>query len=177
MRDPEYYIGRPVESLQTMLRTISDTNAHILPVIPNGQYESNTYASVRSFQKVTGLPETGTVDLETWNKLVEAYNRSLLQYTIPTIRPNWFSAQKVLAGEYNRHLYLIQAMLTALSLEFPDLTAPAPTGILDLQTQTGLRWVQAASGLEQNGSLDTATWNSLNALYRTTIGNGSFQNT
>lgn len=174
MKAPEYYIGRPVESLQTMLRALSETNSRILPVIPNSQYNSNTYASVRSFQGEAGLPETGFTDLETWNELVKAYDRSLLHSTIPTVRPAWSSTQTVSAGEGNLHLYLVQAMLTALSLEFPDLTAPALTGVLDPPTQVGLRWIQAAGGLAQSGNLDTATWNTLSALYRTAIGNGTF---
>ena len=51
MREPEYYLGRPVRSLQTMLRQIADTDSRVLPVIPDGHYGKSTYASVRSFQE------------------------------------------------------------------------------------------------------------------------------
>lgn len=172
MRTPEYYAGRPVESLQTMLRTLADSNPRILPTIPDGHYGQNTYASVRSFQEYAGLAPSGTADLATWNKLVEAYDRALPQNTVPLISPVWPLHQIIRLGETNRHIYLVQAMLTALAHEFPELAAPALTGVLDATTSSGLRQIQAASELEENGSLDAATWNSLSALYRASVSNG-----
>ena len=171
MRAAEYYAGKPIESLQVMLRTISDVDPRILPVIPDGRYGSNTYASVRSFQESVGIPPSGIADLETWNRVVDAYDHALLQTTTPLIRPMWNSQQIVLPGEHNRHIYLVQAMLIVLSHDFSDITAPTLSGILDEPTNTALRQIQAASGIAETGNLDTATWNSLSALYSTLIRN------
>ena len=173
MRDSAYYIGKPIESLQTMLRMISEIDPSVLPVIPSGQYGGSTYASVRSFQESNDLSSTGSTDLQTWNKVTEAYENALLYRSIPAVRPAWSSDQTVRPGESNRHLYLVQAMLAALSHSFPELVPPALTGTLDPLTRNGLRWVQKASNLPQSGTLDTATWNQLTALYRTVVGDGN----
>jgi uncharacterized protein YgiM (DUF1202 family) len=39
--------------------------------IVNGIYDATTQAAVREFQRVNGLPVTGTVDAATWNKLYQ----------------------------------------------------------------------------------------------------------
>lgn len=173
MRNEERYITRPILSLQTMLRSISQTDSRVLPVIPDGQYGSNTFASVRSFQEAYGLPPTGEADLTTWNTVVSVYESIIPSITNPSTTPAWNIGRSVQPGQFNYHLYLVQAMLAALSDFFPDLQKPGVNGTLDSTTQQGLKWLQAASGLQQTGALDTQTWNYLNALYRTTIADGT----
>ena len=173
MREPEYYLGNPVLSLQTMLRRISDSDARILPLIPDGYYGPNTIASVRSFQEAYSLPVTGSVDQQTWDSIVSAYTRVLPEQTAPVTQPLWFPGQSVQPGESNIHLYLVQAMLLALSQYYPDLTPPDQVnGTLDASTEQGLRWIQRAAGLPETGVLNTLTWHALNDLYRTTTGTG-----
>lgn len=172
MRAPEYYAGRPVSSLQTMLRLISETDERVLPIVPDGRYGANTYASVLSFQDAYGLPLTGEADLLTWDTVVRAYDRALPQTVSPSISPLWSTGRTVRPGQFNYHIYLIQAMLAALSDIYQQLKAPEVNGILDGPTQQGLRWIQSVSGLPQTGALDTATWNHLNAVYRTIIKDG-----
>ncbi len=57
-----------VIELQRLLR-----QAGFLPAnfIVNGIYDATTQAAVREFQRVNGLPVTGTVDAATWNKLYQ----------------------------------------------------------------------------------------------------------
>ncbi len=172
MRAPEFYAGRPVSSLQTMLRLISETDTRILPIVPDGIYGANTYASVLSFQDAYGLPLTGEADLLTWDTIVRAYDRAIPQTTSPTLSPLWSTSRTVEPGQFNYHIYLIQAMLAALSDVFQEQKAPELNGILDETTQQGLQWIQSISGLPKTGALDTATWNHLNALYRTVIKDG-----
>lgn len=172
MRKPLYYIGKPVESLQTMLRVISQNDPRTLPIIPNGLYGSSTYASVRSFQISHNLTPTGETDLETWKCIIETYTKTLPYHETPTISIPWRLDQTLLHGESNDHIYLVQAMLNALSKYYPSLQPPALTGSLDTLTQKGLEWLQTASGLPVTGHLDIATWNYLSKLYATTLGDG-----
>lgn len=172
MRHPMFYPGRPITSLQTMLRQISDVDARVSPVIPDGQYGGSTYASVRSFQHANSLPADGSTDLNTWNAVVDAFDRSIHSVQIPNLTPQWSSKQSVQPGAFNYHLYVVQAMLAALADFFPTLSPPPITGTLDATTQEGLKWVQTAGGIEATGALNTATWNDLNAIFRTVIGTG-----
>ena len=172
MREPEFYLGKPIRSLQTMLRHISEADSRILPLIPDGFYGRNTYASVRSFQQAYGLPDTGEVDPITWDAIVAVHNKILPERFSPITAPVWPSAQAVAPGETNYHIFLVQAMLAVLADFFPAVQSPTLTGILDPVTEAGLRWVQTAGGLPVTGALNTATWHYLNGLYRIMAGNG-----
>lgn len=172
MRDVHYFAQKPVESLQTMLRRISNADPRILPVIPNGRYNSNTYASVLSFQEAVGKNITGITNQDTWDSIVLLYDQLLPTQTPPVIMPSWSVGQIVRPGQFNYHIYLVQAMLTALSAQIPIFPKTELTGTLDAQTETGLRLIQKAGGLTETGELNTSTWNYLNNLYRIMIKDG-----
>ena len=166
-----------IRNLQTMLRSIAQTDTAILPLIPDGRYGSNTYASVLSFQSSRGLPQTGETDRQTWDAVVAAYDEAVPMLTLPVTNPAWNTGHSVQSGQFNYHIYLVQAMLAALSDFFSALSPPAVSGILDETTQSGLRFIQAASSLPQTGAFDTATWYYLNGLYRIMTKDGSKQGT
>ena len=173
MRNPEYFTGKPIKSMQTMLRFISLEDPNVLPVIPGGTYDSSTYASVISFQSAYDLQPSGAVDQFSWQTIVRQYDRALPFRTIPTTRPSWSSEQTAMPGQFNYHIYLVQAMLTALSDFFSDLDPPDLTGTLDPVTQSGLQYIQAASRISETGELNTATWNYLNAIYGAMVKDGN----
>ena len=139
---------RPVFTLQSRLRQLSELDGRILPVIPDGNYGPNTHASVRSFQEAYGYMVTGETDLATWNAIERTHSE-----TVPPTN----------GGD----LYVAQAMLLALSGSYPALKPPQVTGRTDMETQAGLRWIQKASGRTQTGDLDPWTWFYLTALYKT----------
>lgn len=166
IREPAFYIGRPIFSLQTMLRQISFWDPRVLPVIPNGTFGRNTYASVRSFQAAYGLPQTGRVAQTDWDVIVVAYEAALRDAYPPQVLPFWPVSRVIRPGTQAPDLYLVQAMLYALSQRFRDLSTPAFTGTLDASTAKGLRWVQKSASLQETGALDAQTWRALSDLYR-----------
>lgn len=175
MRQPEYYLGRPILSLQTMLRQISDVDSRILPVVPDGYYGQSTYASVRSFQQAYGLPTTGEADAVTWDTIAAVFQQAGLERFPPAIQPVWGLTQTVEPGQFNYHIYLVQGMLAALSNFFPAVALPPLDGILGPVTEQGLLWVQRAAGIAENGALNSLTWNYLTGVYRATTGDGKEQ--
>ena len=177
MRQSERSAAGPIENLQTMLRLISRIDKMVLPVIPNGAYNSNTYASVRSFQETNGLQANGITDQITWEAISDAYFNTMPLQTNPITRPAWNSDQSVAPGQFNYHLYIVQAMLRALSDFIPSIPPPAATGFLDAETEEGLHLIQTASHIDATGELNTATWNYLNALYRAIIADGTKKGT
>jgi peptidoglycan hydrolase-like protein with peptidoglycan-binding domain len=62
-----------------MLNAISAIHPEIRPVEIDGIYGPDTTAAVIIFQNLYGLPVTGIVNEETWNKLNEVYQLSLLE--------------------------------------------------------------------------------------------------
>lgn len=69
--------GDLIMILQIMLnelRILHDGYPHI-PV--SGRYNINTAGAVREFQKIAALPQTGRVNLETWNRMAQEYDMVL----------------------------------------------------------------------------------------------------
>lgn len=163
----------PIFTIQNMLREISRFHPEVLPVIPDGVFGRHTYASVRSFQSYIGLPQTGIIDQNTWDAITKTHAQDYPSRSSPQIFPIWNITSAILPGQYNNHIYLVQAMLTALSTVFPALEASSLTGVLDQPTEQGLQWIQNASGRTETGILDAETWHDLTGLYRIIIGEGT----
>ncbi|MBK1811730.1 peptidoglycan-binding protein [Clostridium sp. YIM B02505] len=65
--------GEPVRTIQTYLNRIS-VNYPLIPKLSvDGDYGANTARSVRVFQEVFSLPQTGVVDYATWYKVSDVY--------------------------------------------------------------------------------------------------------
>ncbi len=173
MRGEAFFVGKPVESLQAMLRQIAAVEASVDSVIPNGRFGQDTARAVASFQRFAHLPQTGKVDLATWNAIVAAFERAAVDIAPPATIPIWQIAQVIAPGEENGHLYLIQGMLLSLSRLFGGFTPPQVNGRLDEPTAAALRWIQRTGGLPETGALDNATWRKLSALYRSAWGDGT----
>ena len=65
--------GDKVRQLQQQLDAVATVYTAIPRVTPDGIYGSETEASVRAFQSVFGLPQTGVVDFATWYKISHIY--------------------------------------------------------------------------------------------------------
>lgn len=65
--------GEPVRQVQIMLNAISNNYPAIPKVSTDGVYSDNTGKSVKVFQQVFDIPNTGIVDFTTWYKLSYIY--------------------------------------------------------------------------------------------------------
>lgn len=64
--------GTEVYLIQALLQAIHETFAEIPAVTVNGLFDDQTKHAVEQFQNYTKLPSSGTVDSETWNRLLAA---------------------------------------------------------------------------------------------------------
>lgn len=64
-----------VQLVQTWLSTIRSVYPAIPSVRTTGYFGDQTVAAVRAFQRIFGLPQTGTVGPVTWNKLANEYDQ------------------------------------------------------------------------------------------------------
>lgn len=166
MRPPESFLGQPIRSLQTMLRVIAENDPSHVRIIPDGIYGPETMQAVSVFQRKHGLPVSGITDLDTWEAVVAAYEPALVeqdnaQHLSILLNPG----QVIRRGERHPHLYLIQAMLLALSGIYESVPAPIVNGILDDATADAIASFQALSGLPMTGHLDKHTWKHLALQY------------
>lgn len=166
MKPDAFFIGRPIRSLQTMLRVIGEQNEQDITIVPDGIYGQQTMDAVTRFQRSAGLPATGIADQATWDAIVEAYQPALIyvseaQPVDIVLNPN----QVIRANEAHPHLYLVQGMLIVLSQAFNSIPAPSMTGILDIPTGESLSAFQELNRLPVTGELDKITWKNLALHY------------
>lgn len=65
--------GSEIVFIQTMLNDLSEVFDNIAPVRLLGIYDETTEKNIREIQKLSRLPETGFVDADTWNALLNTY--------------------------------------------------------------------------------------------------------
>ena len=65
--------GEKVRQLQYMLSVLSTFITNIPPIVVDGIYGQATRSAVQAAQGWLGLPETGTVDTQTWDEIYDQY--------------------------------------------------------------------------------------------------------
>lgn len=162
MRPPESFIGQPIRSLQTMLRTIAEDRPGYISLIPDGIYGPDTMRAVTVFQRNHGLPPTGITNQETWEAIVAEYDPALISrdsaYPLNVILN---PGQIIRKGERHPNLYLVQAMLQVLADTYRSVGTPSHNGILDGPTAESIASFQMLSALPMTGQLDKRTWKHL----------------
>ena len=157
MNTPSNYVGQPIRSLQTMLRTLAHADETLLKLVPDGIYG----------------PNTGETDNTTWNKLVAIYtvqSPSVLPAAPVAVR--WTPNRVLAAGSRNSHLFLIQSMLQSLARFYANVPALTVTGVHDAPSVAAVKWLQRLAALPQTGEIDQTTWAYLSGLYTLASGDG-----
>lgn len=173
MRPDESFLAQPVRSLQTMLRVIGKDLGYTENVIPDGIYGSSTMEAVSRFQRQHALPVTGVVDQVTWDTVVAEYEPARIRTeAAQPVQIIFNPGQVITKGQFHPYLYLIQAMLTAISEEYGSIPAPAMTGTLDLPTAESIAAFQYLSDLPQTGQVDKITWKHLALQYPLAVNKG-----
>ncbi len=161
--------AKPVRGLQSMLRNISYYVEDVLPVIPDGNFSENTRDSVVSFQKTYGLEPNGEVDSATWEKIRDVNNELDRVYALPISFPVFGKRVVINEGDERAELYVIQAMLYVMFLDFPNSPTVEITGIHDENSVNAVIFIQEITGIEPTGVIDTLTYNNIANLYTTQI--------
>lgn len=159
MRPSESFVGQPIRGLETMLRVIAENDSKLPTVVPDGIFSQEDVTAVSAFQRKYGLPVTGIVDENTWDKIVNIYEVALINVAqAEPIEIIIDPGQIYRSGDSGANIYLLQSMLQYLSLFHPNITRPNHNGILDSSTAEALKGFQILAGLEPTGELDKRTW-------------------
>ena len=166
-----------VTHIQDMLRKLSFYNDDIRRVIPDGLYGKQTRESVASFQRSQGLPETGEVDNDTWDRLVVTFDdttrREELEICLQVFNEN---GKDLNPGDASSSLYVIQAMMYALAERFSNIGPVYVTGVYDTATSNAVDRIQIVSGITPNGRIDREFVNALVELYNVFITRNRVEN-
>lgn len=159
MRPAESFIEQPIRSLQTMLRVIAEDDPRLPTIVPDGIYGPSTMNSVTAFQRMYGLPITGIADQNTWEQIVEVYEKALIRVgPAEPIEIIMNPGEIYRIGDSNANIYLLQSILVQLSKDNPSIFSPEHNGVLDSTTSEALAAFQLLAGLPPTGELDKITW-------------------
>ena len=163
---------KEVYELQYMLRKIAQITGEIPLVNTDGIYGADTREAVRIFQSQNGLPPTGEVDKDTWDKIFEKYKESV--YSVAQAEPIYpfpYPSYTSREGERSDIITLIQLMLSSLSIIYDDFEDIEITGINDEKTVDALKRFQSYHGLPETGALDKRTWDAAARSFNTYYNN------
>lgn len=128
----------------------------------DGYYGPETEEAIRQFQNYYGLPVTGRMDRETWNRVVRVYNE--INASIPDtyyqgtgiLFPGFM--QLGMEGDGVREL---QRYLIKIADVYPDIPATQETGYFGQLTLAAVNAFQQHFGLPVTGIVGPATWDVL----------------
>ncbi|MBR5252781.1 MAG: peptidoglycan-binding protein [Clostridia bacterium] len=158
------------EELQRMLRFLSFAyGEEALMVRVNGEYDKATTDAVRYYQGINDLPQSGKVDIITWDLITEEYQNEARRrapvYIYPIPRdPNHINR----VGERSDVIMILQIILGALGQNY-DYPAPPISGVYGRETAEAVRYYQEANGLDVTGEADRETWRRLSEEYNALV--------
>ncbi len=154
-----------VSMLQYYLAVIGAYYAAVEPVEITGYFGEKTERSVKSFQRVFGLPQTGEVDRATRNDLYRAYQGIAEsvppKYTAVALYPGTVLRE----GDQNDSVKLIQEYLTLISATYPDIPAVNNTGYFGPVTRQSVTAFQRQFGINPTGIVGAVTWDRIAGVY------------
>ena len=155
-----------VRIIQYYLAVIGAYYEAVSPVSITGYFGEETEKSVKSFQRVFGLPQTGVVDRLTWNDIYRAY-----QGIVESV-PFTSSADVVLypgtvlkEGITSDYVRILQEYLTFINQSYPNIPAVSNTGYFGPLTRQAVTEFQRQFGLTPNGLVGGPTWDAIAGLY------------
>ena len=110
-----------VYTIQVWLSALYNSGMPIPYVVPDGIYGSQTAGTVRIYQGLKDLPQTGRVNLETWDSLKNAYDAALEKVALSeAIRPfETILKNSILSlNDASGLVYIVQVMLETLMLVY-----------------------------------------------------------
>lgn len=159
--------GLEVQVIQYYLDIIAYFNQSI-PIIPiDGIYGAQTTANVTAFQNMYGLPATGTVNAQTWEKMTEIYDSivSSLKPGYEGERADIFPGYNLKKGMRDEKVRDIQTYLSFIAQYYPNIPAPEITGYFGDQTYDAVTAFQRDFGHPQTGVVGATTWNLIAMAY------------
>ncbi|MGN0612917.1 MAG: peptidoglycan-binding protein [Porcipelethomonas sp.] len=155
-----------VKTLQYFLAVIGAYYDAVQPVEITGYYGPETEASVRSFQRVFGLPETGTVNRAVWMDIYRAYLGIVESIPLDSSQDVVLFPGRILKeGMSGEDVKRIQEYLTYINKSYPNIPAVNNTGFFGPLTRASVLAFQRQFGLNQNGIVGAVTWNDIAGLY------------
>jgi murein L,D-transpeptidase YcbB/YkuD len=154
-----------VSVLQYYLAVIGAYYAAVEPVEITGYFGEKTERSVKSFQRVFGLPQTGEVDRATRNDLYRAYKG-----IAETVKPEYtavalYPGTVLREGDSGESVRIIQEYLSLIHNTYDNIPAVNNTGYFGPLTRQSVTAFQRQFNINPTGIVGAVTWDKIAEVY------------
>lgn len=154
-----------VSNLQYYLAVIGAYYDAVVPVEITGYFGEKTEQSVKSFQKVFGLPQTGEVDRATRIDLYRAY-QGIVDSVPPTYTAVALYPGVILReGVTDNNVRIIQEYLSFINRTYNNIPAVNATGYFGPLTKQSVMAFQRQFGIPPTGVVAGVTWDKIAEVY------------
>ncbi len=150
--------GENVRLMQQYLNQISNAYPSIPKLTADGIFGQNTENAVRIFQGIFGLTPDGIIGRQTWDKVVEVYQRTSGQGKRP------YPGAALRVGSRGDNVTYIQNQLNKVAKFQPTIPTLTADGIFGSGTERAVKTFQNIYGLVPDGIVGRLTWDKLNSL-------------
>lgn len=160
-------VVRETQIMLTRLSLHSEKHAELSPLHVGGSLDDPTRKEIEKFQRIEGMNADGELDIDTYNTLKGSYAAVHEKLSPPHgVAPVQSSLQNgISAGEESVDVMMVQLMLNSLSAVMETASLVELSGIYDEPTENAIRELQQIYRIEEDGIVDTLTWNRLARLY------------
>lgn len=147
-----------IREVQKFLYTISTVvNSEVPRVAIDGIYGEETAAAVKTFQIIYGIPETGYVDLDTFDMLYFTYSEALSDKSNPdyVVTPAGFPIK---VGSQGSDVIAIHLYITELLRTYPDIGGVGRGAYFTEDTRAAVINLQKIFNLTPTGEIDSALY-------------------
>lgn len=160
-----------IQLLQYFFNVLSTYYDTIPDVDINGILDPNTRVAIIEFQKTVGLPETGEIDDETWEKLFNTMLGIIINLppTVVFLPKILFPGENLKLGDESPNVLLIQLYLALISSTIKDITFipyDLVDGVFGPITESAVIAFQETFNIPVTGVIDERTWNRIVEIYR-----------
>ena len=158
--------GDEVRTIQYYLEVIALFYEAVPFAEISGTFTEETAEATAAFQQTFGLPVTGAVDLATWREMQRVYNG------IVAVTPELeggivlFPGEILQVGSQGENVRLLQEYLAFIRETFTEIPPLYVDGVFGNRTLAAVKAYEKRFGLEQNGLVGAATWNSIAHTYQ-----------
>lgn len=157
-----------VRNLQYYLAVIGAFYEAVQPVDITEYFGQETEDSVKSFQKVFGLPQTGVVDRTTARDIYRAYFGIIDSLPEPSPEEGnvvLFPGVVLREGSSGEDVRLLQTYLSFIHGTYPEINDVSATGYFGPVTKAAVTAFQRLYGLPENGVVGSTVWDAITQLY------------
>ena len=152
--------GEDVEALQYYLAFIGYFFPELPPIPITGFFGELTRDAVFSFQNTYGLPVTGVVDANVFNRIEQVYNTvvSELPANYQSAIGEPYPGRFLVEGDRGESVRIIQGYLNKIGQNVEQIPVIEVDGIFGVRTKAAVIALQQYLGIEQTGAIGPVEW-------------------